>query len=81
MIFQVLYFKENHFLDLLDNEYLPIKLTYMKDSTWLKLVSYSNSLYVRATKAITNHTPIEEYYLKFFPRENFSYSYRIYLIK
>ena len=32
MTFQVLDFKENYFPDLLDNEYLPIKLTYTKDN-------------------------------------------------
>ena len=30
-------------------------------------------LYARVTRAITNHAPISEYYLKFFPREDFSY--------
>jgi len=72
MTFQVLDFKENHFLDLLDGEYLSVKPTYTKGGPWLKLISYSNSLCARVTKAITNHVPIGEYCLGFFLRENFS---------
>jgi len=81
MIFQVSDFKENHFLDLLDDKYLLIKPTYMKDSAWLKLVGQLNFLYAKALKAITNHTSIREYCLKFFLRENFSYLCRIYSIE
>ena len=72
MTFQVSDFKGNHFLKLLDDDHLPIKPNYMKGRSWLKLVSYSNSLCARATRAITNHAPIGEYYLRFFLRENFS---------
>jgi len=43
------------------NNYLPIKLSYIKSRPWLKLIGYSNSLYIRATRAITNHMPIGEY--------------------
>ena len=69
-----IWLKENHFLEILDDEYLSIKLTCTKDSVWLKLLGYSNSLYVRATRAITDHISIEEYCLRFFPRENFNCS-------
>ena len=44
MMFQALDFKRNHFLELLNNEYLPIKPTYMKGGAWLKLLGHSNSL-------------------------------------
>ena len=53
----------------------------MKDSTWLKLLGHSNLFYARATRAITNHTPIDEYGLRFFPKENFNYPCRLYPIK
>jgi len=36
---------------------------------------------VRATRAITNHAPIGEHQLRFFPKENFSYLYGSYPIK
>ena len=44
MMFQALDFKRNHFLELLNNEYLSIKPTYMKGGAWLKLLGHSNSL-------------------------------------
>ena len=53
----------------------------MKDSAWLKLLRHSNSLYVRATRAITNHAPIEEYCLRLFSRELFKYLCGLYPIK
>jgi len=81
MTFQALDFKGNHFLDLLDDNYLPVKLTYSKSRPWLELVGHSNSLYTRATRAITNYVLIGEYHLRFFPRENFSCSCRNYPIK
>ena len=68
-------------LNLLDNNYLSIKPTYMKDSTWLKLLGHLNSLYARATRAITNHAPIGKYCLRFFPRENSNCLCKIYPIK
>ena len=81
MTFQALDFKGNHFLSLLDDDYLSIKPTYMKGGAWLKLLGHSNSLCARATKAITNHTPIGEYCLRFFPKENFNCLCRSYPIK
>jgi len=70
MTFQVSDFKGNHFLKLLDDNHLPIKPNYMKGRSWLKLVSYLNSLCTRATRAITNHAPICKNHLRFFLRQN-----------
>jgi len=72
IIFQISDFKENHFLDLLDGNYISVKPMYSKDRPWLKLVGHLNSLCARVTRVITNHVSIREYYLRFFPRENFS---------
>ena len=81
MPFQASDYKGNPFLDLLDNDYLSIKPTYIKGGTWLKLIGYSNSLCVRMTRAITNHTSIGKYHSRFFPKGNFNYLYRLYPIK
>ena len=81
MIFQISNLKENYFLNLLDDDYLPIKPTYMKSDLWLKLIDYSNSLYTRVIRAITNHMLIEEYQLRFFPKENFNCLYESYPIE
>ena len=65
-----IYFQASDYnLNLLDNNYLSIKLTYMKDGTWLKLLGHLNSLYARATRAITNHASIGKYCLSFFPKK------------
>ena len=79
MTFQVSDYKGNHFLDLLNNDYLLTKLTYLKDSLWLKLINHFNSLCTRVTRAITNHISIGEYCL--FPKKNFSCQCRVYPIK
>ena len=71
-MFQVLDFKERNFLDLFDNDNSPTKPTYMKGGSWLKYFGHSNSLCARATRAITNHAPIGEYHLRFFPKESFT---------
>jgi len=81
MIIQASDFKENHFLELLDDEYLSIKPTYIKGGSWLKLLGHSDSLCVRVTKTITNHAPIGEYHLRFFPKENFNCLCRTYPIE
>jgi len=70
MMFQVSDLKGNHFLELLDDKYLLVNPTYTKGGPWLKQISHLNSLCARATRAITNHAPIREYRLRFFPREN-----------
>ena len=71
MIFQAADSKERHFLDLLDNNLNPIELLSTKGGPWLLHFSYSNMLYVQASRAVTNHAPIGEYWLRFFPREEF----------
>ena len=81
MSFQVLDYKENNFLNFLNDNYLSTIVTYMKGSAWLKHLGHSNSLYVRATRAITNHTLIDKYYLRFFLRKSFKYLCGSYLIK
>jgi len=80
MTFQALDLKGNHFLDLLDDKLYTIELLYIKRSLWIKQFSYSNSLCIRATRAIMNHTSIE-YCLRFFLRKDFSYLCGIYLIE
>ena len=81
MTFQAFDFKRKHFLESLDDNYLSIKPVYMKNSMQLKSIGHSNSLCVRATRAITNHALTEEYYLRFFPKENFSCPCSHYLIE
>jgi len=65
-------FKGKHFLDLLDDELLPIEPLYTKRGSWIRHFGHSSSLCGRATRAITNHAPIGEYCLCFFPNEDFS---------
>ena len=72
MTFQVSDFKGKQFLNFLDNELYSIKPSYTKGSLQLKHLSYSNSLCMRATRAITNHAPTGEYCLCFFPKEDFN---------
>jgi len=71
MTFQVLDGKGKQFLDLLDDNSNDIKPSYIKGRPWLQVFGQSNTLYVRTTRAITNHAPIGEYRLRFFPREEF----------
>ena len=61
-------FKGNHFLNLLNDDHLSIKPTFMKSGFWLKLIGYSNSLCMRVTRVIINYMPIREYQLRFFPK-------------
>jgi len=69
--FQALEGKRNHFLDLLDVNFNVIKPSYIKGGPWLQWFGHLNSLCVQATRAITNHAPISEYRLRFFPEEEF----------
>ena len=73
MCFQASDGKGNNFLDLVDNDFNIIELSYIKGRLWLQAFRCSNSLCTRATQAITNHMPIGEYRLRFFPNEQFSY--------
>ena len=81
MIFQASDIKGKHFLDLVDSNDKPIELSYIKDSSWLKFFSHSNSLCTRASRMITKHILIGEYKLRFFPREDFSCLCGFYPIK
>jgi len=65
--------KGKNFLNLLNNTFLDIEPTYTKGGPWIENFSFSNSLCAWATWAITNYTPIGEYYLRFFLKEEFSY--------
>jgi len=81
MTFQASDEKGNHFLELLDDNNNPLEPTYSKGRTWLKCFGHSNSLCVRATRAIVNHASIGEYRLRLFPREDFKYLCGNYPIK
>jgi len=61
MMFQASDGKGNHFLDLLDNDFNIIELSYSKGGPWLQAIGHSNSLCVQAMRAITNHAPIGKY--------------------
>ena len=64
--------KGNNFLNLLDDNFNPIKLSYTKGSPWLQAFGHSNSLCARAMRDITNHASIGEYWLRFLPNMDFS---------
>jgi len=81
MTFQASDKKGRNFLKLLDNNLNIIEPTYSKGGLWLKYFSYLNSLYVRASRAIVNHAPIEEYCLRFFPQKDFACSCGLDLIE
>ena len=71
MMFQASDGKGNQFLDLLDDDFNPIELSYTKGGPWLQVFGHSNSLCACATRAITNHAPIGKYRLRFFPSKDF----------
>ena len=81
MLFQAANSKERFFLNLLDDNLNSIELSNTKDGPWLQHFGHSNILYARVSQAITNHTPIEENWLRFFLRKEFACSYGKYLIK
>ena len=81
MLFQASDVKESHFWDLIGDDLQPIELSYSREESWLKYFSHSNLLYTRATRAIVNHAPIEEYHLCFFPNKDFSCSCKNYIIE
>ena len=72
MFFQVSDLKGRNFLELVNSDNITLELTYFKVGHWLQAFGHSNSLCARATRAMTNHAPIGEYRLKFFPKEDFS---------
>ena len=63
MTFQASDLKESNFLDLVDSNDNILEPTYSKGSTWLQYFGHSNMLCARATRVITNHAPIGEYWL------------------
>ena len=71
MTFQASDGKGQQFLDLVDSNLNAIEPSYTKRNPWLQSFSHSNLLYACATRAITNHVPIGEYWLRFFPKEEF----------
>ena len=73
--------KNKQFLNLVDGDNNLFEPLYIKDSLWFQNFGHSNSLYARASRAITNHAPIGKYRLRFFPREEFRYPYSQYPIK
>jgi len=81
MTFQASDGKGKKFLDLLDNNFNTIEPAYTKGGPWLQVFGHSNSLCVHATRAITNHAPIGEYRLRFFPNKNFKCLCNNYSIK
>ena len=81
MTFQALEGKRNHFLNLLDVNFNVTKPSYTKGGPWLQWFGHLNSLCMQATRAITNHAPISEYRLRFFPEEEFKCLYGSYPIK
>jgi len=81
MTFQASDLKEKQFLDLLDGDDNIIEPSYIKGESWFKSFGHSNSLYVRATRALTNHGLISKYRLRFFPREEFKCLYGLYPIE
>ena len=72
MTFQASDGKDNQFLDLLGNDLNVIELSYSKGGPWLQVFGHSNSLCAQAVRAITNHAPIGEYRLRFFPNMDFT---------
>jgi len=81
MTFQASDGKGKQFYDLVDNNLEIIEPSYTKGGLWLQSFRHSNLLYARATRAITNHTPIGKYHLQSFPNENFKCPCRYYLIE
>ena len=81
MTFQLSDAKSQHFLELLDDDNKPIEPSYAKGGPWLKYFGHSNSLCARASRAIVNDAPIGEYWLRFFPQEEFKCPCGHYLIE
>ena len=78
--FKTLNLKGN-FIKLLNNDLSDIKPFYTKEGPWIEAFGFSNLLCTQATWTITNHAPIEEYRLYFFPKEEFKCSCGLYPIK
>ena len=81
MTFQASDGKGKQFPDLLDDDFNTIEPIYTKGGPWLQVFGHSNSLCACAARAITNHAPIGEYRLRFFPNEDFKCSCNYYPIE
>jgi len=81
MTFQASDGKGKHFLDFLNDDFNTIEPSYTKGGPWLQVFGHSNSLCARTTRAITNHAPIGEYWLRFFSNKDFTCSCNDYSIE
>ena len=81
MTFQASDSRGSSFLDLLDDDLCPVKPSFSKGSPWLSQFGHLNLLCSYVTRAITNHAPISEYWLRFFLKENFTCPCGLYSIK
>ena len=81
MTFQASDGKGKQFYNFINDNLEIIKLSYTKEGPWLQLFGHSNLLCTRAIRAITNHMPIGEYCLQFFPKEDFKCSCGYYPIE
>ena len=79
--FQVSEYKRKNFLNLIDDDNLIIRPTYMKSSLQLKTFGHSNKLCAHVIRAIINHVFIGKYCLRFFSRKPFVCSYKEYSIE
>ena len=70
--FYMMKLKGRQFLNLMDNNFENIVPTYIKGGLQLNYLGLSNILCTRAMRAITNHTLISKYRLRFFPDQDFS---------
>jgi len=80
-MFQASDYKERNFLNLNNEKEEHIHSIYLKEGTWPKYYSLSNSLCICLTRVITNHSHIGEYRLKFFPKEFIACPYSNYPIE
>jgi len=71
MTFQVSDERGRQFFNLVDDNLNVIESSYTKGGLWLQFFGHSNSLCACATRAITNHTLIGKYRLRFFLRKEF----------
>ena len=71
MTFQVSDLKGRQFLELVNSDNNLLELLYIKGGPQLQNFGYSNSLYIRASRAITNYAPTGKYRLRFFLKEEF----------
>jgi len=81
MMFQVLEGRRKQFLELHDDDSNNIEPSYIKGGPWLQAFGHSNTLCIYATRVITNHAPIGEYKLRFFPKKEFKCPCGIYPIE